>query len=118
MAPTSATLRASGYMTTSKAVVTETEPAATEASTEHDDDYVYVCVPREKTAPVDNGLTEMVQHQFFTPFSCSCRHPRRGRGVLIPAPFHTRVSRSWSLDACYDKGSSFWLKRVQNDGAP
>ena len=105
-------------MNTSKAVVTETEPAAPEAATQHDDDCVYVCVPREKTASVDNGLTEMVQHQFFTPFPCSCRHNGRGRGVLIPAPFLTRVSRSWSLDACYDKGSSFWLKSCQNDGDP
>ena len=48
-------------MTASKAVVTETEPA--EASTQNDDNYVYIRVPREKTMPVDNGFTETVQHQ-------------------------------------------------------
>ena len=41
----------------------ETEPAAPEASTPHDDDYVYIGVPRKKMVPVDNGLTETVQHQ-------------------------------------------------------
>ena len=63
MIPASATLRASGYKTALKAVVTEMEPAAPEASTQNDDDYVYIRVPRAKTAPVDNVLTETVQHQ-------------------------------------------------------
>ena len=63
MAPASATPRASGYQTASKAVVTKTEPAATEASTQNDD-YVYIRVPRENMATVDNGLTETGQHQF------------------------------------------------------
>ena len=44
-------------------MVTKTEPAAPEASTQNDEDYVYIRVPREKMAPVDNGLTETVQHQ-------------------------------------------------------
>ena len=63
MAPASATPRASGYQTASKAVDTKTEPAAPEASTQNDEDYVYIRVPREKMAPVVNGLTETVQHQ-------------------------------------------------------
>ena len=63
MPPASATPRSSAYKTGSKAVVTETEPAAPEASTQDDDDYVYHRVPREKMAPLNNGLTETVQHQ-------------------------------------------------------
>ena len=63
MAPASATPRVSGYQTVSKAVVTKTEPAAPEASTQNDEDYVYIRQPREKMAPVDNGLTETVQNQ-------------------------------------------------------
>ena len=64
MGPASATLTAgaSGYKTASKAVVTAIEPAAPAASTEKVDDYVYIRVPREKVAPVDNGRTETVQH--------------------------------------------------------
>ena len=65
MAPASATRRASAHKTASKAVVTETESAASEASTQNDDDYVYIRVPRERMAPVDYGLTETVQHQVF-----------------------------------------------------
>ena len=56
------TAGASGYKTASKAVVTGTEPAAPAASTEKDDDYVYIRVPREKVTPVDTGCTETVQH--------------------------------------------------------
>ena len=63
MAPATATPRASAYKTASKAVVTETEPAAPEPSRRNDDDYVYIRVPRERMAPVDYGLTETVQHQ-------------------------------------------------------
>ena len=63
MAPESATptAGASRYKTASKAVVTGTEPTATAASTQKDDDYVYIRVPRE-VAPVDTGRTETVQH--------------------------------------------------------
>ena len=53
---------ASGYKTASKAVVTGTEPAAPAASTQKDDDYVYILVPRGNVAPVDTGRTETVQH--------------------------------------------------------
>ena len=59
MAPASVTpmAGASGYKTASKAVVTGTEPAAPAASTQKDDDYVYIRVSREKVAPVDTGRT-------------------------------------------------------------
>ena len=63
MPPASGTTRSSGYQTASKVVVTETEPAAPKSSMQNDDDYVYIRVPREKLAPVDNGLTETVQCQ-------------------------------------------------------
>ena len=63
IARASATPRASGYKTASNAVVTATEPAAPAASTQNDDDCVYIRVPRETIVPVDTGLTEMVQHQ-------------------------------------------------------
>ena len=47
--------------------ITETEPAAPEASTQKDGHYVYVYirVPREKMVPVDIVLTETVPHQVF-----------------------------------------------------
>ena len=59
-APASPTLRAREYKTTSKSVVTETEPVAPEPSTQKDYEYVYIRVPREKTAPVDSGIIETV----------------------------------------------------------
>ena len=64
MTPASATPTAGarGYTTASKAVVTGTEPAASAASTQKDDDYVHIRVPRETVAPVDTGRTETVQH--------------------------------------------------------
>ena len=60
MAPASTTHLASGYQTASKAAVPKTEPAAPGTSTQNDEVYVYIRVPREKMAPVDNGLTETV----------------------------------------------------------
>ena len=63
MAPATATLGASAYMTASKAVVTETEAAAPQPSRRVDDDYLSIPVPRERIPPVDYGLTETVQHQ-------------------------------------------------------
>ena len=109
MVPATATPRASAHKTASKAVVTETEPAAPEPSRRNDDNYVYIRVPRERMAPVGMGslrrcstrclraLGQRMQRQFFTPFRCSCRHPRRSSHVVIPAPFHTRASQSYSL---------------------
>ena len=41
-------------------MVTGTELAAPAASTQMDDDYVHIRVPREKVAPVDTGRTETV----------------------------------------------------------
>ena len=63
VAPASATPRASRYQTASEPVVTKTKPAAPEASTQNDGDYMYICVPCEKMAPVDIGLTDTVQYQ-------------------------------------------------------
>ena len=63
MAFESATPQASAVKTAAKAVVTETELAAAEPSTQNDDDYVYIRVPQERMAPVNYGLTETVQHQ-------------------------------------------------------
>ena len=48
--------------TTSKALVTGTESAARAASTDKDDDYVYIRVPWEKVVPVNPVRTETVQH--------------------------------------------------------
>ena len=62
MAPATPPPRASAYKTASKAVVTETEPAAPEPS-RRNDEYVYIRVPRERMAPVDYGLTKTAQHQ-------------------------------------------------------
>ena len=62
MPPAFTTPRASAYKTTSKAVVTEIEPAAPQASTQNDDHYMYMHVPREKMAPAENGVDETMQH--------------------------------------------------------
>ena len=56
------TARAREYKTASKSVVTGTEPAAHTASTQKDDNYVYIQVPRKKVAPVKTGRTETVHH--------------------------------------------------------
>ena len=50
MALVSAIPRASAYKTVSNIVVTEIELDVPEPSTQNDDDYVYIRVPREKTA--------------------------------------------------------------------
>ena len=60
VARASATPRASGYNTASKAAVTETGPAALEAFTQNYDNYVCIRVSRDKQAQADTGLTEMV----------------------------------------------------------
>ena len=52
MIPVSGTPRASGYQTASKAVVTKTKPAASEASTQNDEYYLYIRGTLEKMAPV------------------------------------------------------------------
>ena len=68
-------------------MVTGTEPAAPAASTQQDDDYVYIRVQREKVTPVDTGRTETVQHHV----SQSAR-PQKAAPVLqsipvqLPAP--------------------------------
>ena len=72
MAPATATPRASAYKTTSKPVVTETEPAAPEPFRRNDDDYVYIRVPRERMAPVDYRLTDTVQHQVSQRWATQC----------------------------------------------
>ena len=93
MAPASATPTAgdSGYKTASKAVVAEIEPAAPAASTEKDDDYVYIRVPREKVAPVDTGRTETVQHHVSQSVGPQNAAPvLQSVPVKIPAPFRTR----------------------------
>ena len=108
MAPASAT-RASAYKTASKAVVTETEPAV---RLNHLDGMTtttctFAChgkgwrqwimgSPRWCSTRCLRALGHRMQRQFFTPFRCSCRHPRRSSHVVIPAQFHTRVSWSYS----------------------
>ena len=61
MGRTADTSWASGYCLI--VVVTETDLAASEASTLNDENYVYVRVSPEEMAPVDNVLTETVHHQ-------------------------------------------------------
>ena len=92
MAPASATLTAGarGYKTTSKAVVTETEPDAPAASTQKDGDYVYICVggkrwpqripgePIRCSTMFLSALGRKILHQSFNQFQCSYRRPRRG----------------------------------------
>ena len=77
-------------------MVTKTEPAAPDASTQNDDDYVYMRVPRENMAPVDNGLTETEQHQV----SQSDR-PQNAAPVLhsVPVQPPETASQQWREDS-------------------
>ena len=87
---------ASGYKTASKAVVAGTEPAAPAASTQTDDDYVYICVPRAKVAPVDTGRTETVKQ------SISQRPgPQKFAPVLqsVPLQLPAPPSQQWFGDS-------------------
>ena len=96
MAPASATPRAGEYQTASKAVVTESEPTAPEASTQNDDGYVYICVSRDNMAPVDNGRTETVQHQVF-----QSAEPHNAAPVLhsVPVQPPATASQQWRGDS-------------------
>ena len=68
-------------------MVSGIEPAAPAASTEKDDDYVYIRVPREKVAPVDTGRTETVQHHVSQSAGPSNAAPVfQSVLVLLPAP--------------------------------
>ena len=89
MAPAAATPRASAYQTASKAVVTDTEPAAPEPSRQNADDYVYIRMPRERMAPVDYGLTETVQHQVS-----QSAGPQNAAPVLHSVPVQLPASAS------------------------
>ena len=114
----SATPRASAFKTASKSVVTETELAAPEASTQNDDDYVYIRVPRENMVAVDNGLTETVQHQVSQSagpqnaapvlHSVPVQLPAPRVAAVASAPFLTRVSRSSSLADVAIRGCIRW----------
>ena len=90
-------------------MVADTEPAAPEAITPNDDDYVNVRASSENMTAVYNGLNETVQCQYFqgarrqnaapcfTAFRCKRRRPRHSSGVAIQATFIPRLSRSCSL---------------------
>ena len=77
-------------------MIGKTEPVACEASTQNDNDYVYICVPRENMAPVEDGLTEMVQHQL----SQSAR-PQNAALVLhfVPVQPPATASSQWRGDS-------------------
>ena len=96
MAPASASPRASVYQTALKAVVTKTKPAAPEASKQNDEDCVYIRVPRENMAPVDNGLTETVQHQVS-----QSAGPQNAAPVLRTVPLQppATASQQWRGDS-------------------
>ena len=96
MASASGTPRASGYQTSSKAVVTKTESAAPAASTQNDEDYVNIRVPRENMAPVDNGLTGTVQHQVS-----QSAGPQNAAPVLhtVPVQPAATASQQWRGDS-------------------
>ena len=122
VAPASATptAGASGYKTASKAVVAGTEPAAPAASTQKDDDYVYIRVPRGKVAPVDTGCTETVQHHVSQSTGPQNAAPLlESVPVQLPAPasqpcledsgtIRTRVSWSCSLVGQAIRASIRW----------
>ena len=74
----------------------ETELAAPAASTQNDDDYVHIRVPREKVAPRDTGLTETVQHHVSQSAEPQNTAPiLRSVPVQLPAP----ASQQWLGDS-------------------
>ena len=77
-------------------MVTRTEPAATAASTQKFDDYVYIRVPREKVAPVDTERTETVQQHVSQSAGRQNAAPvLQSAPVQLPAP----ASRQWLGDS-------------------
>ena len=70
-------------------MVTGTGLAAPAASTQNDDDYVYIRVPWEKVAPVDTGRTETVQHH-----GSQSAGPINSAPVLLSVPLHLPVTAS------------------------
>ena len=77
-------------------MVTGTEPAAPAASTQTDDDYVYIRVPLEKVAPVDTGRTETVQHRVS-----QSAGPQNAAPVLqsVPVQLPAPASQQWLGDS-------------------
>ena len=73
-----------------------TEPDAPAASTQKDDDYVYIRVSREKVAPVDTGRTETVQHHVS-----QSAGPQNAAPVLQSAPMQlpAPASQQWLGDS-------------------
>ena len=98
MSPASSTptAGASAYKTASKAVITGIGPAAPAASTEKDDDYVYIRVPQEKVAPVVTGRTETVQHHVS-----QSAGPQNAAPVLqsVPVQLPAPASQQWRGDS-------------------
>ena len=87
---------ASGYKTVAKAVVTRTEPASRAESTQKDDDYVYIRVPREKVALLDTGRTKTVQHHVSQSGGAPNAAPvLQSVPVQLPAP----ASQQWLGDS-------------------
>ena len=90
-------------------MVAETEPAAPEAPTHNDDDYVCGRVSSENVTPVYIGIAETVQCQvsqgawrqnaapYSTVVRCKRRQLRHSSIVEIPATFTPRLSQSCSL---------------------
>ena len=76
-------------------MVTGIEPAAPAASSEKDDDYVYIRVPREKVAPVD-GRTETMQYHVSQGSG-----PQNAASVLqsLPVQLPARASQQCLADS-------------------
>ena len=77
-------------------MVTKTEPAAPDGSTQYDEDNVYTRVQRQKMAPVDNGLTETAQHQLS-----HSAEPQNAAPVLhtVPVQPSATASQQWRGDS-------------------
>ena len=73
-----------------------TEPDAPAASTQKDDDYVCIRVPREKVVPVDIGRTETLQHHVSQSDGPQNAAPAlQSVPVQLPAP----ASQQWLGDS-------------------
>ena len=77
-------------------MITRTKPAAPEGSTQNDEGYMYIRVLREKMVPVNNGLTQTVQHQVS-----QVAGPQNAAPVLhtVPVQPAATASQQWRGDS-------------------
>ena len=86
-------------------MLSKTRPAAPETSTQYDDDYVYIRVPREMMAPVNDGFSETLEYLASQSAGPQNATPSNHSVTVQPA---AHVSQQWRGDsiAIYSARSS------------